>query len=507
MKKTNNTYHKQKYINKSVLEMTNSSARKFFLKAESYCNIDFPPYIVFKRLLSEISRALNKMNEIRKKGDSPRNYTNINYSLLQNKDGKYAWRKFDLIHPVLYVFLVHKITEEKNWNVITQRFRLFSVNKKLECMSIPLESKTNRKDKAAQITDWWQNVEQRSIELALEYEYIIHTDITDCYSSIYTHSIAWALHGKDVAKNNRKKNELIGNFIDNAIQDFSHGQTNGISQGSVLMDFIAEMVLGYMDLELSSELSSIQDYHIIRYRDDYRIFVNNPQVGNVILKKLTEIAISLGLRLNPSKTKISNNVIVDSIKNDKTFWINHIKKNEDRQKELLIIHQLSKGFPNSGSLNIALLDYYKNIMDIKKYTKPLLPLVSIAIDIAYHNPNTYSIIAGILSKLISLINSDQQKLQIISNIIKKFDTIPYNGYLEIWLQRVTISIDKNIKYKENICEIINGGKKDIWNNAWISNQLISLIKAIDIIDRKKLKLVPKIIQRSEIDFFISQTQY
>jgi hypothetical protein len=26
-----------------------------------------------------------------------------------------------------------------------------------------------------------------------------------------------------------------------------HGQTNGIPQGSVLMDFIAEMVLGYAD--------------------------------------------------------------------------------------------------------------------------------------------------------------------------------------------------------------------------------------------------------------------
>jgi len=54
----------------------------------------------------------------------------------------------------------------------------------------------------------------------------------------------------------------------------TYGQTNGIPQGSVLMDFIAEIVLGYTDLELSHKINQlkIEDYQIIRYRDDYRIF-------------------------------------------------------------------------------------------------------------------------------------------------------------------------------------------------------------------------------------------
>jgi hypothetical protein len=37
-------------------------------------------------------------------------------------------------------------------------------------------------------------VEQKSIELGLEYDYIFHTDIVDCYGAIYTHSISWAIH-------------------------------------------------------------------------------------------------------------------------------------------------------------------------------------------------------------------------------------------------------------------------------------------------------------------------
>ena len=117
-----------------------------------------------------------------------------------------------------------------------------------------MESLTTQKDKAEQISHWWREIEQRSIELALDYEYIIQTDITDCYGSIYTHSIVWALHNKDVAKRERQNPKLLGNIIDRHIQDMSYGQTNSIPQGSTLMDFIAEMILGYADSELTRKI-------------------------------------------------------------------------------------------------------------------------------------------------------------------------------------------------------------------------------------------------------------
>src|SRR5213079_308164 len=144
--------------------------------------------------------------------------------------------------------------------------------------------------KAAQILHWWQGIEQGAIELALDYAYVLHADITDCYMAIYTHSVAWALHGKATAKANRTDMMLIGNLIDAHIQDIRHGQTNGIPQGSVLMDLVSEMVLGYADLSLSERLikDGITDYLVLRYRDDYRIFVNNPQIGDMVLKALTE---------------------------------------------------------------------------------------------------------------------------------------------------------------------------------------------------------------------------
>ncbi len=52
------------------------------------------------------------------------------------------------------------------------------------------------------------------------------------------------------------------------------GETLGIPQGSKLFDFIAELVLAYADKNLAKKLGEkdIKGIHVLRYRDDYRIF-------------------------------------------------------------------------------------------------------------------------------------------------------------------------------------------------------------------------------------------
>ena len=61
----------------------------------------------------------------------------------------------------------------------------------------------DQSDQAAQIQSWWQQVEQSSLLHSLDFTHILHTDVTDCYGSLYTHSIAWALHGLKAAKKGR----------------------------------------------------------------------------------------------------------------------------------------------------------------------------------------------------------------------------------------------------------------------------------------------------------------
>jgi RNA-directed DNA polymerase len=501
---------------KRILELNHTEARQYLLKVESYFNFDLPQYFVFQKLIADVSTAIigrpiedfylyppdYTKAKPQAKPPFPSDFDNINYKLLNNKDGKFAWRPFQLIHPALYVSLVHNITEEANWNLIVARFRQFSSNPKIKCYSIPLQSDGTQSDKATTVSQWWQTIEQQSIELALEYEYVLHTDISDCYGSIYTHSIPWAIHTKPVAKTNRNSYGNIGNVIDKHLRDMAFGQTNGIPQGSVLMDFIAEMVLGFADIELSIKIqqTNIQDYHIIRYRDDYRIFSNNPQDAELITKILTEILIELGMRLNVQKTLVSNNVILDSIKPDKIYWIAEKNRSRSVQEHLLLIYNLSDKFPNSGSLIKALGKFYNRIKDLTELYNVQV-LISILVDIMFKNPKTYPIASAILSKLLSLLNDPAKRDRILQSIMTKFAKIPNTGHIKIWLQRLTIKIDRQRYYEENLCKKVNDPTIQLWNLDWLNNTLKTLIATTPIIDEQVIQDINVVINQEEVQLF------
>ena len=412
---------------RSIVELHHQQARAFLLKHESYCTIDLPPYFRFDKLLRDVAKELQSKSLSSLWSKRPRNYDHINHPLMHNKDGRFAWRRFEFIHPALYVELVNNITDPANWKLIQDRFASYVVPR-IRCLSVPVTPPPGEKDKAAQISQWWHSVEQQSIELSLDYGFIAHTDITDCYAAIYSHSIAWALHTKPIAKNRRNDKKLIGNIIDAHIQDMRQGQTNGISQGSVLMDLIAEMILGYSDTELAEKVKNqgVTDYEILRFRDDYRIFVNNPQDGEIILKCLTETMIDLGLKLNPAKTRFSGDVITSSLKDDKLSWLFRKQGDSNIRKQLLIIRDHSMAHPNSGSLEVALNEYHRRISRLKRglgFESPTA-LISIIVDIAYRNPRTYPVSAAVLSCLLDFLGSQGEKQRTIERIRMKFSQIP-----------------------------------------------------------------------------------
>ena len=495
---------------RSILDLTHDEACTFLLKPESYCSLDLPPYIVFGDLINGVHQVLDSKKLADCRRSNPRDHDDVNYTILHSKDGKYAWRPFQLIHPALYVSLVHAITEEGNWKLIRDRFQQFATNDKICCLSLPVISSSDEKDRAEQISHWWHEVEQRSIELSLDYDYLIETDITDCYGAIYTHSIAWALHTRGEAKKreNRTNQNLIGNIIDTHIQDMRHGQTNGIPQGSALMDFIAEMVLGLADLALSEciQQAGITDYRILRYRDDYRIFINSPQAGDQIVKLITETTADLGLKLSPAKTKASNNIVRASIKSDKLAWMARKQSSKNLQKHLLVIHDHATSFPNAGSLAIALNDYHKRISRITSPRECPQPLIAIVVDIAYRNPRTYAICTAILSKLLSFVKSNDERLAIAGRVRKKFSQIPNTGHMLIWMQRVTFPLERKIDYGETICTLVAGNAGRLWCNDWIASaDLIGAVDATKIVDVTTRDTMAPVIPLKEVELFLSKT--
>ena len=150
---------------KSIIQFSHTKARKFFLKAESYCGFNLPPYFVFENLINKVSKLLgnSNLNDYKEKTPGVRDLDDINHTVLSNKNGQYAWRPLQLIHPAFYVALVHEITKKESWAFIQNRFIDFNNNSQISCASLPIESLNKRHDKDKQISKWWLEVEQKSI--------------------------------------------------------------------------------------------------------------------------------------------------------------------------------------------------------------------------------------------------------------------------------------------------------------------------------------------------------
>lgn len=493
---------------KILTDLSNTEAKKFLLKSKGYAYFDLPPYFTFDAILSQVDKKIQNKNisDFYVQDGNPKNYEDVNYKLLNNKDGKYDWRPFQLIHPALYVALVNTITRKENWKTILDRLDYFQKNNLITCMSMPVISEDKQSDQAKLVTQWYENVEQKSLELSLEYDYFFQTDITDCYGSIYTHSIPWAIHKKKIAKEKRTDNSLVGNRIDILIQAMSNGQTNGIPQGSVLMDFIAEIVLGYIDELVTSKIKetnlNVNDFRVIRFRDDYRVFAKNPIVAAEVIKLLTEVLISLGMKLNSDKTVTSDNVLKSSLKKDKLYWIENKRNGKDVLENIQILHLLADRFPNSGTLVKELQNIYDHLQSKKSIIQNTFVLISYIVDIAFKNPRAYSICAAILSKLISFIDKKDKKLQIFSKIKDKFKKIPNTGLLEVWLQRISIKVDTGVVFDERLCQIVAGDSVEIWNSNWLKKDFRLLINKTSIVDNNTIRTLDEIIDPDEVSLFV-----
>lgn len=494
---------------RTVLDLNNEEAKAFFLKKESYCSFELPEYFCFELLLQTLTKELS--DKILKESTTaikPKDAEGVNYTLLNNKDGRFAWRPFQLIHPAIYVFLIQEITKQENWQLIKTRFNEFYANVKIECHSIPVAEENEKPDKQNQIYEWWQKVEQRSLALSLEYNHLLHLDITDCYGSLYTHSIVWALHTIEEAKKTENRNNLnfIGVVIDKHIQDMSFGQTNGIPQGSVLMDFIAEIVLGLGDLMLTEELNrlGITDYKIIRYRDDYRIFTNNQQLSSEIAKVLSDVLSKLNFKINSAKTHSTDDVVLGSLKPDKVHWIYNKRKTDNIQQWLIQLYVLGKEYPNSGSLYketkhfLDWIQYKENSEDGLSIDNPEV-LISLLVNLAFNNPRLFALVTASLSFLIPKIEDVEAQKVLLIKIKDKFSQLPNTSYLNIWLQRITLKVDPAITYSGKLCEKVLDNSITIWNSDWLNPKIKKLVEETEIIKSDVLKKI-------EITFSQEETQ-
>lgn len=502
-------------MGKKVFDLSHSQARDFLLSGASYFRDDFPDYldfgVVVAKVESEMGGKSYKDHVHTDKAFRPENLSDVNYKIVSNKDGRLGWRQFELIHPAIYVSLVNLLCEPSNWTLVTDRFKALQ-GPVVEACGVPVAPAQNESQPSASVRNWWLAYEQQSIELSLDFSHLLQTDVTDCYGSIYTHSISWALHGFHEAKEKRLDKSLLGNKVDEHIRACRHGQTNGIVQGSVLMDLIAELVLAYVDSEIRAALGPVTELKILRYRDDYRIFSRSDQSAEAALKVVSDCLRKVGMRLGVAKTSSSTNVVEAAIKPDKMAGIElrdmDISQAKTIQKQLLRLHSFSRKYPNSGAVKRLAAVFHEKIVKIDKRPDDLIVQIAIVSDIAVVSPQAFPALAGIISHLIALADV-QARPQLWERVLAKIKQIPYNGYLEVWLQRVTKVKSVNIEFNsdEAITKIVGGQAVNLWNNQWIASP--KLVAALDpsAILVKDPSEMPAVISPQEVALFAEHAEF
>lgn len=521
---------------KNILSLNHTEAMDFFLKSEQYHGFELPEYFVFDDLLQNVKNAVGETpyEECLQEGMSPEQLPDVNLDILLNKDGRYAVRPIILANPFLYYFLVREICNEQSWTVIKQLFETFTVPHITSC-ALPVIPKTKEPfHKSTTILNWWNTLEQRSIELSLEYRYMFVTDITNCYGSVNPQAFDWAFSFKDTEFEQKTKNPIAKN-IQKFLRAFQQGRNIGIPQGSAIFDFIGEIILGYSDLLLHEAIRKEgikAKYEIIRYRDDYRIFCNDKDVLEKISYILQHVLESLNFRMNSKKTKISDSIVTDAVKSDKLAYIHNTpifnKKGCDFdsfEKHLLYILMFARQYPDSGSIKTMLSDIDKRMEDwLKPYEEEVttIPLVeggepttekitkqrrlvggsvramsAVCTQIALENVGCCHYALRVLSRMIDSLKDENEKSAIINLVYSKLCNQPNSDYNQLWLQNITYQQDKKngtSPYNMRLCRVVAGDKSvELWNNEWVKSELLSNLHVNRIVNAETLKKVTPVI--------------
>ncbi|MFG0805305.1 antiviral reverse transcriptase Drt3b [Pseudomonas fluvialis] len=186
---------------------------------------------------------------------------------------------------------------------------------------------------------FYESYEYHRIEK--KFNSLIRFDISKCFDSIYTHSIAWAVKDKNFAKENHTKISFENKF-DEITRNSNHGETNGIIIGPETSRIFSEIILQRIDVDTISTLKKHglelgRDYTVKRYVDDYFVFSKKEEVCKKIFKAFKENLEFYKLHINESKTQNLTTPFMTSLTIAKSqtrsfiydFIDSHISKTED----------------------------------------------------------------------------------------------------------------------------------------------------------------------------------
>lgn len=155
---------------------------------------------------------------------------------------------------------------------------------------------------------FYESAEFRACER--KYGLLARLDVSKCFDSIYTHSITWATHGRESTKANLgASKDTFGGEFDRLMQAINYDETNGILIGPEISRIFAEVILQEVDVRIHARLEHLgfvhrEDYDILRFVDDYFVFMRADQRQAEILSVVSDELATFRLHLNETKQTV-----------------------------------------------------------------------------------------------------------------------------------------------------------------------------------------------------------
>lgn len=135
-------------------------------------------------------------------------------------------------------------------------------------------------------------------DIILGKRFMVAADISNCFPSLYTHALPWALVGKATAKQNASRKNEWYNQIDHWAQRSKNGETHGVLIGPHTSNILAEIILCKIDEKLCEK------WEYTRNIDDFCCYVYNREDADAFLVDLNRGLKEFDLSLNHKKTEI-----------------------------------------------------------------------------------------------------------------------------------------------------------------------------------------------------------
>lgn len=270
------------------------------------------------------------------------------------------------------------------------------------------------------------------------HNFCLKLDISSFFDSIYTHTISWAIHGKEYAKQHTDNKQLLGNKIDFAVRNLNRKQTNGILVGNACSRLLSEIILCSIDNDIFKEFPNID---ICRYVDDYSIyFTNDISVksvnGNSILEFVRLKLLDYNLQLNESKIILSQSPFVTG-------------KKEIEQLRSIITNDCYVYFNNllhifKGTNDLSILKYGLKVLNYKISSNNFSQIQSMLLNLWCNYPSLTEEVLNIILRFKHLIKTRDLKKNILSVMLNRCILYRQDNEL-IWLlyacQQLNVSLN------------------------------------------------------------------